>query len=692
MHYRFIATAGAAAMMLAVTVHGQEAGDPIVYGEEQELEWFRLTDVRASAEITARYRDESVRRGDEKRRGREIEFRETVELFTRGFMGHPNLFEFELMGRFTPTQRRTNLDSLSRIGLTRTQILQQGLPTGVTGGSAWEFEYITEYDFVGRILQESDLPITLFSRRTDTTMSRPFGETFDTTTMQHGIRAAWHHDTMPGSIQYFFRDTDTRSRSGIFDNRIEQHTVQLQNRFQIDDQQELTVDYTFDDVRQIGPGTAPTSTRAFQRHDALLTHNLDFGENRQHSLRSQLHFFDESGAFDIRRLRLFELLRLRHSSRFETRYDYTFDWIQRPGVDQKLHRGQAGFQHRLFESLVTTANVGASYLTLTDPDFSSTELFGDIDFQYTKEVPYGRLNASASFRYSHRQDSDRSGPLQVINEPHTFSAAGIIVISRRLIEVGSIVITDSTGTFTYSAGLDYIVIDFRESVEIRRVVGGNIADGESVLISYRFGDEPGRTTDTFSMRYTARYDFEEGFLSGLGLYGRYFQQDQWRSGEPEDWFLPPQDIREIVYGADYRIGYFTFLAERTHRDSTISPFDSTRLEARYARPLGHGSSLLFTGTWLDIDRYEDDIRTEILTLSGRWNQQLTERLHMGVELQWRDERNSHRFNLQGFEQRLDLNWRYRQTTIYGSLRNAWLDSDVGRSRFHDVFIGLRREF
>lgn len=691
MRYRFIATAGAAAMMLACSAHGQDAGDPVVIGEEQELEWFKLTDVRATADFSVRYRENSIKREGERRSGRELELRESIELMTRGFMGHPNLFEFELMGRFTPTQRRTNLDSLSRIGLTQTRGSQGGLATDAVGQSTWEFEYITEYDFVGRILQESDLPITIFSRRTDTTMSRPFGETFDTTTMQHGARAAWRHETMPGSIQYFYRDSDTRSRSGTFDTRVEQHTVQLQNRFQISSNQELTVDYTFDDVKQTSP-SATQATRSFQRHDALLTHNLDFGEDEQHSLRSQLHFYDESGSFDIRRLRLFERLRLRHSDRFETRYDYTFDWVQRPGVDQIQNRGQAGFQHRLFDSLVTTANVGGSHLTLSNPDFASTEIFGDIDLQYTKEVPYGRLNAGASFRYNHRQDTDRSGPVQIVNEPHTFSAAGFILIQRRLVDVGSITITDATGTITYSAGLDYTVIDFRDSVEIRRVVGGNIADGQSVLVTYRFGDEPGQTTDTFNMRFTLRYDFDEGPLRGLGVYGRYFQQDQWRSGDPEDWFLPPADIREIVYGADYRIGDITALVERTHRDSTISPFDSTRIEARYSRPLGRGSSVLLAATWLDIDRYEDDIRTEILTLSGRWNQQLTDRLHMGVEVLWRDERDSARFNLQGFEQRLDLSWRHRQTTVYGSVRNAWLDSDASKSHFLDVFIGLRRQF
>jgi hypothetical protein len=221
MRYSFLATAGAAAMMLAVAAQGQEAGDPIVYGEEEELEWFRLTDVRAAAEITARYRDESVRRGEERRHGREIELRETVELFTRGFIGHPNLFEFELMGRFTPTQRRTNLDSLSRIGLTRTQILERGLPVEAMGRSAWEFDFITEYDFVGRILQESDLPITIFSRRIDTTMSRPFGETFDTTTMQHGVRAAFNTSSETRTLSHVAAYLIRASNSTPFSSRID---------------------------------------------------------------------------------------------------------------------------------------------------------------------------------------------------------------------------------------------------------------------------------------------------------------------------------------------------------------------------------------------------------------------------------------------------------------------------------------
>lgn len=672
-------------MMLSGPAPGQ-VGDPVVVGDEDQLEGLRFTDFRASLELSLRYRDESERRRDASASSRTLELREMVELSTKGYAGHPNLFEFDLLGRFTPTQRYSDTDALSRFALTQTQAIQE--PLGV-GRRAWDLEFITEYDFVGRILKESDLPATVYSRRTDAIVSRPFSESFDSTTTEHGIRVDWRHELYPGNIQYFHRDIDMRSDSGTFDNRLVQDTVQFHNRAQIGPRQLLSLDYTFDDIAQSGAGVP---SRSYQRHDALLLHNLDFGENAEHSLRSQLYLFDESGFTDTRRLRLFELLRMRHDPDFETRYDYTFDWVRRPGVDQRLHRGQAGFQHRLFESLVTTGNVGASHLRLENPGFSSAEGFGDIDFQYTKKVPYGRLNAGASFRYSHREDSDRNGSLQIVNEPHTFSGAGIIVIQRRRIDVGSIVMTNAAGTFTYSEGLDYFVLDFVEQVEIRRAIGGNIPDGATVLLSYRFGPDPGQTTDTLSMRYTVRYDFEDGPLRGLGVYGRYFQQDQWRSEEPMDRFLPPADIREIVYGADYSIGSLTLLAERTHRESTISPVRSTRLEGRYSRPFGRDSSVVLTGTWLDLDRYQDDIRTTILTVSARWNQQLTDRLHMGVEVRWRDERDNALFDVQGFEQRLELNWRYRQTTVHASLRNTWLDSDLGNSRFHDLFVGLRREF
>jgi hypothetical protein len=177
----------------------------------------------------------------------------------------------------------------------------------------------------------------------------------------------------------------------------------------------------------------------------------------------------------------------------------------------------------------------------------------------------------------------------------------------------------------------------------------------------------------------------------LGVYTRYSEQDQTRRNDV-DVLLPAQDVRDLVVGADYTRGYLTLLAERQWHDSTLSPFRSTRLEGRWAHPLERGSSILLTGAYQDIDRYEDDVRTQILTLSGRYNQQISDQLRIGIELLFRDERDSPGIHIQGFEQQFDFSWRYRQTSFYGMLRNANLWSDVRDSNFQTIQLGVRRQF
>jgi hypothetical protein len=680
-----LAIAGAAAMMASAVALAQDDG-PIVVGERPQLEGFRLTNLRAALEFVARYSSDSVRGPDSERRNeREIELRETLEIAAGAFVGHPGLVEFELLGRFTPAQRRTSRDAQQIPGLT---------------GSEWTFEILGEYDARALIFQQSETPLTLHSRRNQTVISRQFGESFDLTAMEHGAQIDLRSGPVPGRVRYIRREQDTRSRTsvlepgGVLGTRIAdfkflQDSFQWQGQFRPDPNQHLDWAYNFDSVQQIGPGTL---RRSFRRHDAFITHSLNFGRDQEHTLRSTLHMFDESGAFDVRRLRLTERLRMRHTSRFETRYNYSFDWTQRLGVTQTIHRGSAGFRHRLFDSLVTSGDVGASHLTLGD--FTSTNIFGNLSANYTKQVPYGRLGAAASINMSRQIDGDRNGEIQIIQEPHTFTPIGLITLQRRLIIAQSIVVTDAAGVVIYSPGLDYVVFDFIERVEIRRVIGGGIGEEETVLVSYRVAVETGNTTDTIGFRVSVRYDINEGPLRGVGIFARYFQQDQTRTNELE-LLLPPADVREVVFGADYTVGRLTFRGERQIHQSTISPFRATRLEATYVHPLGSRGSLLAHVTYLDLNRHEQAMRTEILTVGGRWNQQLTDELHMGLAASWRDDRNGSpagASRVQAFEQRLDLVWRHRQTTIYGSARNALVMGDVRRGHFQTFFLGLRREF
>jgi hypothetical protein len=679
-----LASAGASAMILgnagafaqvAPRDTAAQEGGPIVVGERPPLETFRMYNFRGGIELLTAWRRQDERFSEgERRRSTELELRESIDLATEAFVLHPNFLHLDLFGRFGAQQTKTTFS---------------GLDLEIDGRRGWTYDYLLEHSAIATFMQNSRVPLTLHSRRNQTYLSRQFGETLETVVSEHGARLTFREVTVPTELSFVRLEQDTTSRTGLSDFSIEQDTFRWDSAYSPTPRQYISWNYTFDDIRQTGATGQAFETR---RHAAFLGHTIDFGAEEQHNLNSSVSLFHEEGALELTRVRWHEALRLRHTPRFETRYDYTLDYSTRPNVDQMLHRGSAGFRHRLFESLTSVGRVGASRLTLENgSEFTSDVFFGDLELQYTKRIPYGRLAAFTGINYTRQDDSGGEGSVLVVQEPHTFSPGGLIVIERRNIIINSIMITDAAGVFTYRPGLDYTVQVFGDRVEIRRVLGGEIIDGQAVLIDYRVQVDPANVTTTLGWRFGVRYDVQEGWLTGLGVYGRYAEQDQSRRAEA-DILLPESDVRDIIVGADYTIGYLTLLAEHQWRDSSITPFRSLRLEGRYAQPIDRYSSILLSGAYQDIDRYRDDVQTQILTLNGRWNQQLSERWRAGIELQFRDERDRPGTHVQAFEQQLDVAWRYRQTSLFGLVRNAFVDSDGRDATFQNFQLGVRRDF
>jgi hypothetical protein len=667
--------AGVAMLCVAILIlgprpaAGQEEG-PIVITGREELQWLQLGDIRASIETYFQRRVDEVDSPEAGTvRDTEDRLREELNLETEGFIGHPNLIELNLA-----------------VGL---RFEQLWLDSDTQDEDETNYENFWEYDVSGLILKESKAPLTLYSRRRQTTIDRQFGGSLDNTLTEHGARLRVRDKTLPSLFQYFHRDQDQTSFQGQTDFDLTQDTVQWQTQFTPGEGHLLTWDYTYDNVDQ---GGSARRANAFERHDAIAVHTWRFGpEAHQSDLRQTLLLYKETGDFPLERIRLAESLNLRHSRSFETRYDYTFQQESRTGARQTFQRGSAGFRHQLFESLVTNGDIGLSRLELTEGGFQSDQQFASIALDYTKAVPYGRLTATGALRYTRQEDSDQGEEIQVTDEPHQFSSAGRILLTRRNIILSSIVITDVTGLLIYSEAVDYTVRAVGEAVEIRRILGGAIAPAQAVLIDYRVGPEPGSTTDTTNGAITARYDFDEGILRGLGVYVRYRRQDQQRSSRGRVQLIE-EDIRDLTYGAEYSFWRMSLLAERQNHESTLAPFESTRFEARYVDRFAPGSALALSADFDLLDFTDDNVTTEILSLDGRWDQRITDRLRSSLRLTWRLEDDSAGADVQAFEQQLDLTWEYRQTSVYARVRNSILDSDVNDSLFQTFIVGIRREF
>ena len=85
------------------------------------------------------------------------------------------------------------------------------------------------------------------------------------------------------------------------------------------------------------------------------------------------------------------------------------------------------------------------------------------------------------------QETERSGGdqiISVIDESQTFNDPDPVILNEPNIILGSIVVTDITGTTVYQVNLDYTVLTFANRVELHRVPTGMISNGETVLIDF----------------------------------------------------------------------------------------------------------------------------------------------------------------------------------------------------------------
>ncbi len=665
------ATAAAAAFGVAAAALAQdpappEEGGPIVVGERNEqLESFVIQRFRTALEFLYRYRtDERKRPGEPTTRETEEVIRPSVQFSADAYIVHPNFIQLSFIGGLQLDH--TTLDSPALNLSEDTTTLD------------------TNYDFRAFILGQSSMPVTLYSRRTQTNIDRLFGPSLDSTLTEHGGIVQFVNDRAPTTIQFFHRDQEQTDAGGQTDLGVVQDTFDLHSNIRVADRQTLSLDYTLDSIQQSGAGR---QAQDFIRHDATALHVLDFGD--RDSLRSQLRWFDQSGDSQLSRISLDESLRLYHSDTLQTRYDLFYENQSRADSNQDFLRGNFNVRHRLYGSLVTSANIGAS--TLNTDGFTSDEYYGDVTFDYTKKVPYGIFTASASVSENVRANGPRGTPLRIFDESRTFNDPAPITIARQNILPDSIVITDISGLTFYDEGLDYTLSVFFDRVEIRRVIGGGIVDGQTVLIDYTIGPEPANTVTTTGLGFSARYSINDGLLNGLGLYMRYLQRDaSIDSPRPSEFIL--DDSRDLILGADYFTGPLSLNAEYETYDSVISPFDATRFEARYVHTLGRFSSLSLLGSYQMIDYPSLDNHVDLATVTASWNQQLTNQLRLNAQLVWRDERDDLQGHTQGFEQRINLNWRYRQTEIYVSGRNSIFDSSAEERLAQSVEVGFRRTF
>lgn len=646
-----------------------EDGGPVIVGVPRET-WSGFKLIRWGGGLEYRYQhheDTIDTTGQPRQTDTETRNRYLLNLDGEAIAGHKNLFD---------------LTGSMQLGLE--QIENES--TGATTFSESEDDFVTLFDLNALILGTSKAPTEIYAQRSQESFDQAFAGTIDQTTTEYGISTRLQTENTGTTFRLYQRDQTTSGGFANLDSSSKQQSFSAISNIRLSPVSKLDASYVFDRISE----DQGSFRDDYDRHDVSLVHTYNFGgDPTRHELRSDLRLYNQGGNQDLTRIRWDELLTLRHTDRFTTRYETLLEQFESRGQTQVHARGEAQAMHRLFESLATTVSVGGDELSVED--FTSDEMFASLHFDYTKKVPLGRLDAVAGGAFNSQSNSDRGSTIHIVNESHTMTDGFATIIARRNVIGSSVLVTAIGGFPTYIEGIDYSLTVFTDRIELRTLFGGAITSGQQVWVTYDIGPEPGYDVDTTNLNASLRYAITEGALDGLAVYSRYNKVSQdLRSGDPSQITL--NDLDDLLMGIEFERAGFTGRYEYNDHDSTFDPFTVNRLQFLYVRRMGVSSRLSAELSREDVDFRLQNEQVVYDRASVRATLRLTQNTELTALVQYRNEDSSKDGTTQGLDEKLGLTWRYGRTTVSGTVKNSNIDSEQSSQTSQFVEFEVTRRF
>ncbi len=652
---------------------------------QQEQRYFTLDQIDAYLEFESqfdqtrvRYDDRGRFRRDRRQINRDWRLEERAGFKLSGTIVHPGFITYQGDFSFALTQDHFDEDA------------------PFTKRSDSDTGYLLNYDFRVNFLQGKKISGSVYGLRVDDRISRRFQPTLKE--RRTGFGTSWYfgHDRFPMEITYDYLETDRTGNAraagptGSAGDRDDEHftdsTFHYGAQWLISDHHRFKLSYDHSKNKQEFQG----SLRPFETTRDLWTieHELAFGAQRQHELRTLIHWQEESGDFARDLFEFGPQLTLRHSDNFQTSYKYQFNREQFERLRVTQHRAEFQLVHQLYSNLTTTGNVFGLYEKV-DNDVETYQYGAGIDWQYNRRNPYGHFYANLALAFDNEQVRGDNGRRLVLNEAATFHDPIAITLRNRNVVPGSVVVTDSTNRRIYLPGLDYFMVRQGTWTRLTRIRTGRIGDGDTVLIDYQYETPADGQIDSIRVDFSA----EQRFKFGLTPYYHFSFRNQevtFSTGFPVD----PDRTDHHRLGIRFEQDRYYLGAEYEIFDDTIDPYDAFHLDGRYTflRTPEHSlegaarfSRFLFEGS-LD-DR---NVNLLNLELDHRWY--LNESLSATNRLAFRWEDDSVDGDTNAVDLSAGLSYALGDLLVDLTVEYDLLDLPESKEDGFGVWLTVRREF
>lgn len=606
----------------------------MVRGQKRPL--VKAQRIRGELETVVEHRVDERETGTDRRESKSTVFEERARVRTDGDVYHPDFLKYDVMVGAGLAQQNLDSDELS----------------------GWNTGTLDEYLLSAQILRSKPYSATLNASKSEDLIARQFLGPLQADRKSESATIMLRPEAWPMSFQYSKSETNQDG----FDRLASDFFAREDQRFRYSVDHDFSklshIHFDFDrtEARQETVGAVVnTDTDAY-----TLSHDVMFGEDGKHRLDSLFNYINQTGSFAFQDLRVQERLKLQHTPSLLSKYDVQYSKLERDTLESQQIRGQAGIEHRLFESLVTTAD---AFISETDlgSDGKLMQYGGILGLNYRKLNPWGTLLSGYSASFTRSDQTGGSGTGVVVGEAHTATDVVPIELGHTGIDITTIRVRTAGGEL-FQQGDDYTVSQSSGRVFLTtNIVGGvvppNFVDGQEFFVDYEFFVEPERQEDTFRQSFSLR----ERFKNGVSIYyGLRTQQENVTSTVAD---IIPDEYLAHTFGIDYTNKGLYLLAEYSTEDSTLIPLTSTKLEGRYRWLLGPATtaSLGLTDQWLDFGK-PDARKVALLEATAELFSRLSDKYSLSSSLDYRNEDDT-RFGLtKGFQIDNKLEYHYRQFT------------------------------
>ncbi len=291
-------------------------------------------------------------------------------------------------------------------------------------------------------------------------------------------------------------------------------------------------------------------------------------------INSRMDYLNRAGFDASSRIQIYENINFYLPSNVTVTTNLLANSAKYKALNSKQFNFDLGAKHKLYESLFSNA----SFSITESKQNSSIEKINrqSLGINYVKNIPTGKLTISFNLDRENKASSSNISHNFIRDENHILDDQSIILLVNPNVDVNSIIVKSSDGLIIYRRDIDYQIIRREQYIEIRRTLGGQISDGEKVLVDYITTIDP-------SFQYTS---LNQNFFISLNLFENFIEISYSNSNLKffEKYNVDNIALREIdrdQYSIKLRYKGFSSGAERDDFKSNIIPYLSDRYFIEY---------------------------------------------------------------------------------------------------------------